>query len=100
MGLDVLIHSGPEIALENPFFGLQCSSMSGQSSAMGFLQDGVSHGRWCKQDHPVGLPRPSKSSVQDSVIDKAVVLVQFAKPEVFSVVLWQGVGVQQLLQCH
>ena len=67
---------------------------------MSFLQNGVSH-RWRgEQHHSVGFASPAESSVQDSVVEKAVVLVQLAKPEVFGVVLRQGVGVQQLLQCN
>ena len=67
---------------------------------MSFLQNGVSH-RWRgEQHHSVGFAGPAESSVQDPVVEKAVVLVQLAEPEVFSVVLRQGVGVQQFLQCN
>ena len=67
---------------------------------MSFLQDGISHRWWCKQYQSVWFPGPSLSSIQDSVIKETVILVQFTETEVFHVVLWQGVGVQQLLQSH
>ena len=61
---------------------------------MSFLQDGVSH-RWrCEQHYLVWFSGPAESSVQDSVIEKAVVLVQFAETEILSVVLRYRVGVQ------
>ena len=91
---DVLIHSGPEVALQNPFSRLQGSSVSGQRGTMRFLQDSVSH-RWRgEQHHSVRFAGPAESSVQDSVVEKAVVLVQLAKTEIFSIVLRYRVGVQ------
>ena len=40
-----------------------------------------------EQHYPVWFSGPLESSVQDSVIEETVVLIQFAKTEVFGVVL-------------
>ena len=67
---------------------------------MRFLQNSVSHRWWGEQHHSVRFAGPAESSVQDSIVEKAVVLVQFAETEILSVVLGYRVGVQQLLQSH
>ena len=71
--VDILVHTWPEVALENAFFGLVQTVMSGEKVSVSTLENLRLQAVGQKDDHPTWLKLPFNSSPEDVVFHEAVV---------------------------